>query len=84
MNKFKIKVEQRHIDTGKRGNACNCPLAIALTEITGQELKIAVGAVWMDGKGIVGYLPTTAFDFYRDFDLRRKVEPIEFEIELFL
>lgn len=27
-----IKVEQRHIDAGKRGNDCDCPIAIALKE----------------------------------------------------
>lgn len=82
--KHKIKVTQRHIDTGKAVNEFYCPIALAMRDVGLVQAEVG------DTHAFYGYglhrcempLPKEARDFIREFDNdRRAALPFEFEAE---
>lgn len=76
---MKVKVEQRHIDRGERGDAFCCAVALAVAEATGYD------DVWVDEYSMsVGDFyyrtPKSASDFIENFDSGYAVAPFEFEL----
>lgn len=79
-----IKIEQKHIDLGKRGSCTHCPIALAATEQFPRE-EIEVGGKYIDfikGRARRRFLfPQEAFDFVLSFDNNREVHPFSFKID---
>lgn len=80
-----VKVNQKHINTGKRNNSEKCPLAIALNDTTG--IKWSVGLTSCSpGEGYIMkkmfFLPLRAIQFIKDFDNRKITKPFEFELTI--
>lgn len=73
-----IKVTQEHIDKGERGSSCNCPIAMAIGELTLSPVSVG-GAVVCTR--LVNYpLPVSARLFICEFDNGGHVKPFEFEL----
>ena len=82
-----VKVDEYHIKCASRGTSESCPIALALTPMLPAGRHASVGFGWFGvvegGKQVESYdLPQNATDFIRDYDQRRKVEPIEFDVEV--
>ena len=83
-----ISVTQKHIDRARTlkhrvtYRACrDCPIAIAITEATGQRFYVGTTDYWTkDLKPIE--LPAEAVDFRQRFDYRQSVGPTEFELAI--
>lgn len=82
-----IKVEQRHIDAGKRAECDKCPVALALLD-TIPEADVAHVEppnvyVELDGGGaLTGNLPREAELWINDYDEQDDGYPTPFEFEL--
>jgi hypothetical protein len=84
MNKTLIKVEQRHIDQGRRHNCNYCPVALAIKDTISPDYTKRVSVSPFD-VGIGGrqfYLPFELTEFIQRFDRLGVAEPIEFELDL--
>lgn len=83
--KITVKVEQKHINNGTKGNCYSCPIARAISDIDGMEW---VQVDHFDIKGTfngVGFCMTTpqiCKRFMFDFDQGYPVTPFEFELEV--
>lgn len=76
-----INVTQDHIDRGKMGRACRCPIALAVLE----QLNLSVGLVcvtshtlYIESKGHL--MPPEASEFVTRFDAEKPVSPFTFEV----
>jgi hypothetical protein len=86
---MKIKVTQAHIDSARIGN--RCPVAQALSEAFGQPVyvgrKRCFREMWVGKRmGLLEpgcELPTEVVIFVEAFDNGQRIEPFEFEIEVF-
>ena len=76
---MRIKVEQRHIEAGKRRDVRKCPVALALNEATGLEWMVADCLSSLDG-GIHRSAPPSVIDFFSRFDEEMPVQPFEFKL----
>ena len=83
---MRINVTQQHIDKGIARSFINCPVALAIKEHT--EFRILVWdfvELWDDRSGCRlvtnAKLPERIIDWINDFDRRRKMQPITFELE---
>jgi hypothetical protein len=89
MKKINVRIEQRFIDKAKRLFAVSatkqeicegCPLALALTEATGE--KCSVGLLLMKIGSRVGMpMPPQVHWFVHCFDAGLEVLPFEFQLE---
>ena len=88
---MKIKVEQKHIENGRRLSPSRCPLALAIRDHYGrksfQTFHVNVGtrvaSLWdfTDANPHAVYaLPREAQTFAERFDCHKSVEPFEFEL----
>jgi hypothetical protein len=82
---IKIKVLQKHIDSGDAGNPHCCPIALALRAKTRKEWSVTSGHAWLAvtngmSKLVLYTIPDSARKFISDFDHHRPVEPAEFEL----
>ena len=68
---YHIKVTQRHIDNGKRGDSMRCPIGLALEDAGGAGVMFPLES-----------LPEVAQNFVRDFDAGRYVAPFQFIMEV--
>lgn len=87
---MKIKVLQKHIDGGSRGNAGWCPIALAIREqwlapadklnsllVRGTDIYLNI-----QGKPIKSFSQTDeGRTFVREFDSGFTVQPFEFEVK---
>lgn len=87
--KIKVEMIQEDIMPGNQCNACECPIAKAITRTTGKEALVGTQAAFVyedapngDGKTVrVFPLPPVAAEFRKSYDLFEWVEPISFELE---
>lgn len=90
-----INITQRHINEGEHGNSAECPAALAIRETIGFKVGVHVGLglIFFRRNYSPGYKydPSYAYDvpqpqellqWVRRYDLREKVEPLQFEIEI--
>jgi len=78
-----VQVTQSDIDMGKRHNACDCPVALALKRAFNTEVRVGCNDFFVGtpNPNLLAYgLPLAATRFITAFDNRRKVEPFEFEV----
>jgi hypothetical protein len=79
-----IKVTEDHIKNGRRGSACECPVALAIKEATGcQDVRVGTSRLTIKNLGDDCHdflLPEKVFNFIWGFDHGKKVAPFEFEI----
>jgi len=77
---MRITVTQEHIDTGWRGRAYQCPVALAIHEETGISFSVGciTAAIYSRRESKIT-LPQSAQDFIRDFDCQFPVGPFSFE-----
>lgn len=78
---FVIRVEQRHIDAGEPGRCRTCPIALALQEMLGTDLRTAVRVgthtttvsadTGVCTVPVFALMPPKARNFIRDFDYYR-------------
>lgn len=80
--KITIRVEQRHIDEGKPGEACLCPVALALNEISNTEVRVIVENAYFGPDHIPAKLPKSASQFICKFDNSQLVEPFKFRFKI--
>ena len=81
-----IKVEQRHIDNGKREDCSYCPIALAIMETIPSNCLL--GPFWKQVKvhdsneiivrGITYNTSRKVSQFICDFDSGKEVEPMDF------
>ena len=82
----KIRVTQRHIDSGVSGGSTSCPVALAVREVLGVDADVSVGSYTLGyrPKNRLDYrlldLPTRVTDFISRFDKGLEVDPFEFEL----
>ena len=76
-----VHVTLDHILRGRRGKHCECPIALALRELTGDQWFVLYPYA-VDGKQNTHWLPREAKDFIYFFDGGAKVKPISFELEV--
>lgn len=72
-----IRVTSSHIANGKPRSYCECPVALAMMECTGETWFVTPSRV-----DRVYALPDVARQFIADFDAGRSVGPFEFELPL--
>lgn len=70
-----VQVTQKHIDEGKAGECCSCPIALAINDLLSDEFESAAGTklITISGKkaGCVSLklsAPVSAAKFIVDFD----------------
>lgn len=77
---MKIEVTQEHIDSGIPA-ACNCcPIALAISEETGESVTVGGEAVHFQGRSLI--LPREVSAFIHSFDADGEVEPFSFELDV--
>lgn len=81
---MKIKVEQKHIDAGRRMDGRECPVALAMTE----QMKMPIAVMGFSyGYLVDGYtrevfrMPEEARARVHDFDNGKGMQPFEFELD---
>lgn len=82
--KYTINVTEDDIRKGQIGNCDACPVALALQRAIGRRWIYTYGRV-VDAKGAKTHLcelPEIATQFIKKFDSAKKVNPIQFEIEI--
>lgn len=88
---MKVKVTQQHIDSGVRGCAFDCPVALALMDAGDFAYTAATGTrvqLWLKGSNLSRLpdyevaLPPNVWTFISRFDAGKTVAPFEFEIDL--
>ena len=84
-----LSITQFDIKDGLRGHSCGCPISIAGGRVLKPEYELAVyvthASVRLKGKptGVAEVkLPPEAQRLAFDFDRSKKVEPIEFQVEI--
>lgn len=79
-----VKVTQDNIDRGARGDATECPVALALQDLglqTPWAGSTSLGFVVGNDVSWSSALPEVARHFINEFDRAQPVEPFEFSIE---
>lgn len=84
MKRVKVKVTQAHINEGKKHEPSSCPIALAITDATGEQ--------WCAGTTYVRRctqqlelgirLPPSVMAFIETFDLGQPVKPFAFTLEV--
>jgi hypothetical protein len=85
VKQLNISVTQEHINEGRPGNPCLCPVALALNALPSvKEASVGVCTAdfSLDGQDIAVNLPETAEDRIHDFDRYGVMEPFEFCVEI--
>lgn len=80
---MKIKVEWRHIHSGKRCKCEECPVALAISEATGRNARVYFSKAFIFSGGVIPdyiYFPAGVADWIYDYDRMKKVYPFEFEL----
>lgn len=78
-----INVTQDHINIGCERNSTNCPVALALTEATGQSARVNANSIYLekpDGNDLMYESPIDVYFFVLAFDAGRFVQPFSFEL----
>lgn len=79
-----INVTQEHIDKGKRGRACGCPVALAVLELLNVKYGLVSVSPYTLYIEINNYrpfrLPPEATRFVSLFDDGQEVSPFTFEV----
>lgn len=80
----KINVTQEHIDSGTDGNACHCPVALAIKDALGREDGVYVFYYGANVGADNYHLPMMVTKFIKDFDNegRGSVSPFSFTLDL--
>jgi len=84
---MKVKITQKHIEEGSRGDPYKCPVALALQECGLFDMPCVIGRYAIErawGKawsGLRRYLPKTAFLWIVKFDEGGIGEEFEFEFD---
>jgi hypothetical protein len=81
----KISVTQEHIDKGERWSFHSCPLALAVTEASGNLAGVGTESIYpnWDKIGLTKItMPAEVANFRSRFDESSPVEPFEFEISI--
>ncbi len=73
-----INVTQDDIDKGLRRSWKECPVARAITRITGEVTIVGIGCI-STNEGLFS-APQVVKDFVRKFDLLEEVQPFTFEL----
>lgn len=87
MNNLKIEVTQDDIEQGTKRNCNLCPIALAITRVTGKQCfvipeKIEVYTTLSRVSRVLFYRPTKeAVDFMCAFDDGEEVQPFTFTAE---
>lgn len=82
-----VNITQQHIDKGKTGNSTECPTALAVQEKIGFKVRVHVGLTFIffvfdDQYTYDAPQPQELLQWVRRYDLREKVEPLQFEIAI--
>jgi hypothetical protein len=81
-----IKVTQRDIDKGTRASQNSCPIARAICRTFKKNkyaIDVSVRSSFIKVYGSCHYgIPKICQDFILNFDIGRKVEPFEFELNM--
>lgn len=79
----RVKVRQKHIDEGSKGNGNNCPIALAIQDATGVEMFVGSSVYYppkvYDENIVMDNTPEIT-DFINDFDSDSPVQPFEFNL----
>lgn len=78
---MKIKVKQCHIDKGEVGVFSKCPVALAISEVTGDRTLVTPYAICSGSVKNRVRTPHEVRIFMKKFDSGDPVEPFEFELE---
>lgn len=76
---MQITVTQDHIDSGTPGNACECPIALAIREHGYDCPEVTSNSVSLV-HGLIAPLPDIAIQFIELLDTGLPVVPISFEL----
>jgi hypothetical protein len=87
---MRIEVTQEDIDAGKRADACDCPVALAICRASGFSVSVRYSTVYRlqseihawDSRAYLGELPNAARYFVVDFDEGRAVAPFAFDLDI--
>lgn len=81
--KHKVKVTQQDIDRGLRNECGDCPVALAARRkfggLTSSDVMVDYTTLWVRDR--LWGLPNAVSRWITDFDLKRPVQPMEFELE---
>lgn len=77
---MKIKIEQKHIDKGRRYNAKLCPIALAMKDVLGDGCMASRDTLYRYNERF--NTPQCVVEFMRNYDAGWKVEPMEFELNI--
>lgn len=77
-----IRVTAEHIAAGRRFHRCECPIALAIKECTGEPWIVYHSRIDRIFGSLILALPDVARKFIADFDGGRPVQPIEFTLPL--
>lgn len=81
--KIEIIVTQDHINNGRPASPCDCPIALAMKENTGEKWEVCNVLMWKMVDTSENYrLPSEARDFIYLFDRGEEVKPFSFEVEI--
>ena len=84
--KLTVRIQQRHIDEGKRTYCRECPIALALNEQHPRKggWWIVCDQAWSIYCERPYNLSKEAIKFYRSFDNGCAVKPLEFEMDIYI
>jgi hypothetical protein len=75
-----IRVTQEHIDRGKPGDGCSCPVSLAMRDATKYHCHVCRSTFYIRDLEID--LPEQAKQFINAFDSLGHVSPFEFELDI--
>jgi hypothetical protein len=80
--RLKITVTQKHIENGEACSSDSCPLALALKDAGFKNAFVGGGYIFFDSRDPDRYIAMRwdIYDFVRDFDTKKPVCPITFEL----
>lgn len=78
---MKIEVTQQDIDRGDCGNPFNCPIALAIKRVTGEDDRVYVFHEYVINLNRGYYkIPKAAQEFVKSFDNHEAVKPFSFKL----
>lgn len=82
MSTVKVSITHNHIDYGRPRRCSACPIALAVNELTKDDVSPKVYAHAISFGGFFACLPTEAMEFINSFDRAEDVYPIDFRIDI--
>ena len=83
LTKYKIQVTKQDIKNGVPGQACKCPISLAISRASGMKKVFVEGpSIPLHNYRYFGSKPDQIEQFIERFDEGDKVRPFNFELEL--